>query len=109
MTALQQVKILLANMSFREKAELVNLAIGSGGYGFPGIERTPGVCGGSACIVRTRIPVWSLVAYRKLGVSDAVLLENFPTLRAQDLHNAWNYYAANTAEIEEEIKENNED
>jgi uncharacterized protein (DUF433 family) len=23
-----------------------------------GIERTPGVCGGDACIAGTRIPVW---------------------------------------------------
>lgn len=57
MAALQQVKILLANVLFREKAELVNLAIGSADYGFLDIERTSGVPGGSACIVRTRIPV----------------------------------------------------
>jgi uncharacterized protein (DUF433 family) len=78
-------------------------------YGFPGgVERTLGVCGGSACIVRTRIPVWSLVSYKKLGVTDEALLENFPTLRKPDLLNAWAYYALNRTEIEEEIKANDE-
>ena len=33
---------------------------------WPGIEKTPGVCGGAACIVRTRIPVWVLENYRRL-------------------------------------------
>lgn len=38
---------------------------------WPGIEKTPGVQGGEACIVRTRIPVWTLEAYRRLGVDAA--------------------------------------
>ena len=33
---------------------------------FPGIESTPGVCGGEPCIVRTRIPVWTLEQARRL-------------------------------------------
>jgi uncharacterized protein (DUF433 family) len=34
----------------------------------PGVERTAGVAGGDACIERTRIPVWVLEGYRRLGV-----------------------------------------
>ena len=44
-----------------------------------------------------------------MGVGKEKLLQNFPTLRAQDLANAWAYYDANKDEIDSEIKENNED
>ena len=33
----------------------------------PGIEKTPGVCGGDPCIRQTRIPVWLLEQLRRLG------------------------------------------
>lgn len=76
---------------------------------FPGIEKTPGVCGGSACIIRTRIPVWTLVLSKNLGMNDDQLLENYPSLRRQDLFSAWNYYRANKEEIDSEIAENEVD
>lgn len=71
-----------------------------------GIEKTNGVCGGSARIAGTRIPVWQLVAARDLGVGEAQLLLDFPTLRAQDLLNAWSYAQSHRNEIEAEIREN---
>ena len=58
------------------------------------IEKQPDVAGGEACIVRTRIPVWVLENHRRLGWSEARLLENFLTLRAVDLVNAWAYAAS---------------
>ena len=70
------------------------------------IEKQPGVCGGDACIRRTRITVWGLVAYRRLGVSDAELLINFPGLNQADLDLAWEYAHANPAEIEQAIADN---
>ena len=73
---------------------------------FAGIDSTPNVCGGEACIVRTRIPVWLLVQARKLGSSEADLLHSYPTLLAEDLANAWAYYRAHKPEIEAEIVEN---
>ena len=76
------------------------------GDAFPGIESTPGVCGGEPCIVRTRIPVWVLVQARRLGSSEADILRSFPTLRAEDLVNAWGYYRAYWAEIDRQIQEN---
>ncbi|MEP7126280.1 MAG: DUF433 domain-containing protein [Byssovorax sp.] len=49
----------------------------------PGIEQTPGVLGGDACVVRTRIPVWLLESYRKLALSRASpLLSSRPTSSA---------------------------
>ena len=74
----------------------------------PSIQKTPGVCGGRARVGDTRIPVWGLVEYRKAGVSDARLLEFYPTLTQADLAEAWWYYAENRAEIERDIREQDE-
>jgi uncharacterized protein (DUF433 family) len=71
-----------------------------------GIEKTEGVCGGSARIAGTRIPVWQLVAARDLGASEAQLLLDYPGLRAEDLVNAWSYARSHRDEIEAEIHEN---
>ncbi len=78
------------------------------GDAFPGIDAIPGVSGGEPCIVRTRIPVWLLVQARKLGSSEADLLQAYPTLRAEDLANAWAYYRAFKNEIDHQIRENEE-
>ena len=67
----------------------------------PAIQKTPGVCGGDACIRRTRIAVWMLVLDRKLGLSDAAVLDEHPTLTQTDLDAAWDYYRANPVEIEQ--------
>jgi uncharacterized protein (DUF433 family) len=71
-----------------------------------GIEKTPGVCGGAARVSGTRIPVWQLVAAREMGASEAQLLLDYPSLRAQDLVNAWAFATSHQAEVEAEIREN---
>jgi Protein of unknown function (DUF433) len=43
-------------------------------------------------MVRTRVPVWLLVRARQLGTTQAELLRSYPSLRAEDLANAWAYY-----------------
>jgi uncharacterized protein (DUF433 family) len=73
-----------------------------------GIESEAGVCGGDARISNTRISVWTLEQYRRLGMSEAQLLAAYPGLRAADLVNAWAYVAAHRDEIEREIRENEE-
>lgn len=75
---------------------------------FPGIESTPGICGGAPRIVRTRIPVWVLVQARRLGVSEAELLRWYPTLEMGNLVNAWAYFEAHSEEIDEQIRRNEE-
>lgn len=72
----------------------------------PGIERTPGVCGGEACVASTRIPVWVLVRARQLGGSEAEILEDYPRLSRDDLDAAWGYYALHRADIEQLIESN---
>lgn len=72
----------------------------------PGIEFDPRICGGSARVAGTRIPVWSLEAWRRLGAGDEEILRNFPTLGSEDLVNAWHYVERHRAEIEREMREN---
>jgi uncharacterized protein (DUF433 family) len=72
------------------------------------ITKTPGVCGGDACVRGNRIPVWVLVGYRRLGKSDANLLRDYPSLTPADLKAAWEYAAANAEEIDRAIWENEE-
>jgi uncharacterized protein (DUF433 family) len=76
------------------------------GDAFPGIDSIPGVCGGEPCIVRTRIPVWVLEQARRLGTSEAELLQCYPTLHAEDLVHAWAYVRSHRDEIEQQIREN---
>ena len=68
------------------------------------ITKTPGVCGGDACIRGHRIPVWVLVGYRRLKKSDADLLRDYPSLTPADLEAAWEYTAAHLDEIDRAIQ-----
>lgn len=108
MSKLQELERELASLSLLEKAELLQAVARDMAGADAGIESTPGVCGGEPCIVRTRIPVWVLERARQLGSSEADLLRAYPTLRAQDLVNAWAYVGAHREEIECQIRENEE-
>ncbi|GIK55004.1 MAG: DUF433 domain-containing protein [Chloroflexi bacterium] len=108
MNRLQETEHLLSQMNRAEKAQVLQWVVRDLGDAFPGIDAIPGVSGGEPCIVRTRIPVWLLVQARKLGSSEADLLQAYPTLRAEDLANAWAYYRAFKNEIDHQIRENEE-
>ncbi|MBN1851099.1 MAG: DUF433 domain-containing protein [Pirellulales bacterium] len=95
-------------LSRSEKARLLQRIVRDLGDSFPGIESTPGVCGGEPCIVRTRIPVWILEQMRRHGVCEADILRSYPTLRAEDLATAWAFVRAHRSEIEQQIRENEE-
>jgi len=110
MTVLQKAEDLLNNMSRSEKAKLLQWVVRDlGGDAFSGIDKTPGIVGGSARIIRTRIPVWSIILAKKLGASDADILNTYPSLNAEDLINALGYYRSNKQEIDQAIAENDED
>jgi uncharacterized protein (DUF433 family) len=93
-------------MSRAEKAQLLQWVVQDLGDAFPGVERRPDVCGGEACMVRTRIPVWLLVQARRLGTSDIDILRSYPALRVEDLANAWAYARSHAEEIEQQIQDN---
>ena len=108
MSTLQEAEKLLSVMSRGETAQLPQWVVRDLGDAYPGIESVPGVCGGEPCIVRTRIPVWVLEQARRLGTTEAELLRAYPTLRAEDLANAWAYVRSHRDEIDQEIRENEE-
>ena len=107
--ALDEIERLIPSLTGGEKARLLQIVVHDLGDSFPGIESTPGVCGGEPCVVRTRIPVWLLQRARELGVSEAELLRSYPTLRAEDLANAWAYVRSHREEIEAQIRANEEE
>jgi uncharacterized protein (DUF433 family) len=108
MAALQDIEKKLPELTRAEKAQVLKWIADDLDGAFSGIEKNEGVLGGEACLVRTRIPVWLLVQARRLGSSEADLLKNYPSLRAEDLTNAWNYARAYPDEIENAIRENEE-
>jgi uncharacterized protein (DUF433 family) len=105
-STIQEAEKLLSGMTRGEKAQLLQWVARDIGDAFPGIDSISDVCGGEPCIVRTRIPVWLLVRARELGTSEADLLQFYPTLRAEDLANAWAYYRSHREEIERQMREN---
>ena len=109
MEAIEEVQKLLPSLSRGEKAQLLKWVVQDLGDDFPGIDSSPDVCGGDPCIVRTRIPVWLLVSFRSLGASDRDLIESYPTLRAEDLSNAWAYARIHSVEINSRIQANQQD
>ena len=88
MSAIQEAGNLLPSLTRGEKAQLLQWVARDLGDAFPGVETIPSVCGGEPCILRSRLPVWLLEQARRLGTTEAELLQAYPTLRAQDLADA---------------------
>jgi uncharacterized protein (DUF433 family) len=97
---IQELQTQLLSLTPIEKFNLIQFLSSSMETPWQGIHKTPGVMGGEACIRDTRIPVWLLVSYSRMGLSEAKMLENYPTLTAIDLVNAWSYNSANSDEID---------
>ena len=91
MTAIEEAEQLLQRLSRAEKAQVLQGIARDLGNVYPGIENRPDVAGGEPCIVRTRITVWTLEQAHRLGCSEGDLLKAYPSLRAEDLANAWSY------------------
>lgn len=106
MSKLEEAEVLLAGMSRAEKAQVLQWVVRDLGDAFPGIESNPNVCGGEPCVVRTRIPIWLLERARRAGTPEAEILRAYPTLRAEDLANAWAFVRSHPSEIEQQIADN---
>jgi uncharacterized protein (DUF433 family) len=104
---LKELEHQLLALSDNEKVQVVQLLSQVQTSLIQGIEKTPGVCGETACVAVTRITVWGLVESRCIGYSEADLLTSYPTISTTNLANAWAYAAAFPDEIEAEIAENN--
>jgi type III restriction enzyme len=74
------------------------------------IRSTLGVCGGRACVGRTRIPVWLLVAFLNDGLSEESLLQSYPQLTSDHIRLVRDYYRQHPQQIDQDIQEEeNED
>lgn len=69
------------------------------------IEKNPEICGGDACIRRTRIMVWLLIELQRQGMTDPELIESYPGLSFADLEAAREYARLHPDEIERAIRE----
>lgn len=105
-TTFDQAQSAIAALPRQERARLFVWMAADMADQLPGIEFDLRVCGGSARIAGTRIPVWSLESWRRLGAGDDEILRNYPTLKASDLLNAWRYVERHPQEIDGEIREN---
>jgi uncharacterized protein (DUF433 family) len=76
----------------------------------PHITKTPGVCGGRACIAGHRIRVQDIVAWHVMrGYSAAqIAAELFPGITQAEVHAALAYYFDNVQEIETSLREDEE-
>ena len=75
----------------------------------PYVTNVPGVCGGRSVIEGTRIPVWSLVKWYKLGFSIEDIMREFPQLHPSQVYDAFSYYYDHQEEIEHDILENGDE
>ncbi len=72
----------------------------------PHVFRIKDICGGRDIIAGTRIPVWSIIKWYKLGLSVEEVMREFPQLTPSQVHDAFSYYYDNPKEIEKDIVEN---
>lgn len=74
------------------------------------ITKTPGVCGGRACIAAHRVRVMDIVGWHeKRGYRAAQIVEElFPSLTIADVYAGLAYYFDNREEIENDFR-NDED
>jgi uncharacterized protein (DUF433 family) len=100
---LKELETQLIALTPEEKAQAIQILTQTLTNKPLGITKNSGICGGDACIAGTRIPVWSLIESRRLGISEAQLLDDYPHISAADLVNAWAYADAHPEEIEEAI------
>ena len=100
---IKELETQLLALTPAEKSNLIHFLSSSMETPWQGVHKTPGVMGGEACIRDTRIPVWLLVSYVRLGLNEAKIIENYPSLTAIDLVNAWGYNSANSDEIDRAI------
>jgi uncharacterized protein (DUF433 family) len=69
------------------------------------ITRTPGVCGGRACIAGHRVRVLDIVIWHEhQGFSPDEIVSQVPTITLADVHAALAYYFDHIDEIQDEMR-----
>jgi len=73
------------------------------------ISKSKEVCGNRSIIAGTRIPVWSIIKWYKLGMSVEDIIRDFSQLTPAQVHDTFSYYYDNQKEIENDIMENEDE
>jgi uncharacterized protein (DUF433 family) len=69
------------------------------------ISRTPGVCGGKACIAGHRVRVLDIVVWHEhQGMTADEIVSHVPTITLGDVHAALAYYFDHIEEVQEEMR-----
>ena len=70
------------------------------------IAKTPGVCGGKACIAGHRIRVMDIVGlHERSGLSPDEIVDQFPSITLPDVYAALTYYFDHKDEIDGDFRE----
>lgn len=74
---------------------------------YPHISKTPGVCGGKACIAGTRVRVMDIVVLHEKGVAPEAMLTHYSSrpLTLAEVHAALAYHYDHREEIEASFAE----
>ncbi len=108
-TTFDDIRVAVLHLPKGDQMRILTLVALDVADAHPGIDFQDNVCGGSARIIRTRIPIWLLESLRRNGKTDAELLAAYPSLTVEDLTNAWNYARTHREEMEREIAANGDD
>ena len=69
------------------------------------IARTPGVCGGKACIAGHRVRVLDIVVWHEhQGMTPDEIVSHVPTITLADVHAALAYYFDHVEEVRQEMR-----
>jgi uncharacterized protein (DUF433 family) len=69
------------------------------------ISKTPGVCGGRACVTGHRVRVLDIVVFSEhQGMTPDQIVSNLPSISLADVHAALAYYFDHIEEIQEEMR-----
>lgn len=69
------------------------------------VTKTPGVCGGRACVAGHRVRVMDIVVWHEMrGMTPDQIVDLFPGITLADVHAALAYYFDHPQETEEEFR-----
>ena len=69
------------------------------------ISRTPGICGGKACITGHRVRVLDVVGWHEhQGMTPDEIVSHVPSVTLADIHAALAYYFDHMEEIQQEMR-----
>ena len=70
------------------------------------VTKTPGICGGRACVAGHRVRVLDIVVWHEhQGMTPDEIVSHVPSITLTDVHAALSYYFDHVDEIQQEMRE----